>query len=346
MRLLFLSFLTFFCLMSMIADAGSSVTLKAVNDDTPDWKNISQFQNVSPAGPDLIWVVTVKGDLLRVSSKGESHSVAEVGAAHLVAFRDSTHGWVVDRKSGVWVTSDGGNAWRNIFAPPRNVFYLPQQLTFVDDLNGWLVGIFKVWQTSDGGKSWQEKFSGSSNSDKRIGRLYRGAFIGDKKAWVTSSGGVVIQTSDGGSTWKTAAPEQTDLHDVVFADEQTGWMIGRPRGGVFSTSDNGKTWRLQFAREATYLNSIHFVNGKEGWAVGWTIKDQDRLGLVLHSLDGGIKWVEVATGLRERFFERVCLLDRFHGWLIARDAIYHTDDAGKNFRKIFSLAPFEEKYLR
>ena len=94
--------------------------------------------------------------------------------------------------------------------------------------------------------------------------------------------------------------------------------------------------------DGSYLNSIDFVNGKDGWAVGVTVKNQDRTGLVLHSLDGGEKWEQVATGLKERFFDRVCFYDRSHGWLIARDNIHYTEDGGETFRTVLSIPPLDK----
>jgi len=300
---------------------------------------------VSPSGPDSIWVVTVSGELLQISKQGEHRKAnIESGAVSVVTFIDSVHGWVADRKSRVWSTSDEGNSWQLVSASPEKDkdFYLPQQLIFVDELHGWLVGISMVWRTADGGRTWQERFSVGSNSEERIGRLYRGAFVGPESGWLASSGGVVIQTNDGGTSWKTLTPvaERMDLHGVFFSDEKTGWLIGRPDGGIYSTKDSGKTWRGEFtAVEGTYLNSVHFVNRNEGCAVGLTVKNQDREGLVLHSLDGGDKWAQVSTNMKERFFDRVAFYDQHHGWLIARDDIYYTDDGGQTFRTVLKLPP-------
>ena len=106
--------------------------------------------------------------------------------------------------------------------------------------------------------------------------------------------------------------------------------------------DGGKTWRRQFtAVDGTYLNSTDFVNGNEGWAVGWTVKNQNREGLVLHTTDGGDKWAQVSTNLKERFFDRVFFYDQHHGWLIARDDIFYTDDRGQTFRLVLKLSPIK-----
>jgi len=96
--------------------------------------------------------------------------------------------------------------------------------------------------------------------------------------------------------------------------------------------------------DRTYLNSVNFVDRNEGWAVGWRAigeQNQEGAAVLLHTLDGGNKWAEISTDVKERFFDRVFFYDKVHGWLVARDAIYYTDDAGRSFRKVFKLPPIE-----
>jgi photosystem II stability/assembly factor-like uncharacterized protein len=335
----------FALLFSLALDClGCKGATQTVIRDPPDWENISQIQSASAVGPDSIFVVTQRGDLVRVSNKGQLHRLGQLGLVDVVGFIGS-HGLAVDRESRVWSSSDAGDSWQQVFTPKAQTFLRPQQLILTDELNGWVVGISAVWRTTDGGRNWQQMFSISNATDERIGRLYRGAFISSNTGWITSSGGAVVHTDDGGVTWKAFTPVsgQTDLHDIFFSDSARGWLIGRPHGGIYSTEDGGTTWQDKLLTpEGTYLNSIEFVNRNEGWAVGWSFKDKDREALVLHSFDGGEKWMRVAVKLNERFFDRICFYDRSHGWLIARDAIYYTDDAGENFRMVLRLPPIEK----
>jgi photosystem II stability/assembly factor-like uncharacterized protein len=55
------------------------------------------------------------------------------------------------------------------------------------------------------------------------------------------------------------------------------------RGHVVVSADGGKTWKQGKVPVASDLTSVHFVNGKKGWAVGHD-------GVVLHSADGGATW--------------------------------------------------------
>lgn len=332
--------------LAPLACLGCKGATQTVVPDPPDWKNISQIQSASAVGSDSIFVVTQRGDLVRVSNKGQLHRPDQLGLVDVVGFIRS-HGLVVDRESRVWSSSDSGDSWQPVFTPKPQTFLRPQQLILTDELNGWLVGISAVWRTIDGGRNWQQRFSISSATEKRIGRLYAGTFLNSSTGWVTSSGGVVINTEDGGGTWGTSLPvsERTDLHDVFFSDRYRGWLVGRPNGGIYSTEDGGAKWTKVFtSTDRTYLSSVNFVDRNEGWAVGWRAigeQDQEKEAVLIHTLDGGNKWTEIATDVNERFFDKVFFYDKVHGWIVSRDAVYCTDDAGRSFRKVFTLPPIE-----
>lgn len=311
---------------------------------TSDSKNISQFRNVATSGADSLWVITVNGKLLQLSKKSGQYSVTAISAPSVISFANSEKGWVVDRNNTTWSTHDGGRSWKQLQTPEaeRVNFYLPQQLTFVDDLNGWLIGLFKVWRTGDGGKRWQECFSVEASKQEELGRIYRGAFLSPELGWFVSSGGIVAKTTDGGKNWGLLLTlPGKDIHDVFFSNTSRGWLVSRPTGGIYSTEDSGANWSAQFiTTEQTYLNSVQFLDENAGWAAGWrSIADSNekRQGIVLRTLDGGKSWSPLSIGFTEPFFDRVIFFDNKHGWLIGRDSIYYTEDGGQSWLMIFQL---------
>ena len=95
--------------------------------------------------------------------------------------------------------------------------------------------------------------------------------------------GVVINTTDGGQTWKETLIDQfpgkdTALNSIHFVNPRVGWMVGaisitesRPEGVLFKTSDAGGTWtasKLQFKQVPT---CIFFVDEMTGWMGGVTL---------------------------------------------------------------------------
>lgn len=310
-----------------------------VSHDPAGWENISQFKSSSVAGPDFIWVVTEHGELMRISNQGVFHKVANSEPVEVVTFTDAMHGFSAD-KGFVWTTVDGGNTWQQV-TPQGQGFGQSQQLIFHDLSQGWLVGVYKVWRTTDGGRSWQLRFSIGIGTEERMARLYGGTFPDAHTGWVTSTENVVIHTNDGGLNWQTLTVKARpmDLRDAFFVNSLKGWVVAKTNGGIFVTTDGGKEWKLQSTGDKRYLRSIHFVTESEGWAAGLRYVDDfgDRVAVLLHTPDGGANWSEVETGLKERFFERVLFYDQAHGWLVARDNIYATQDGGKTWQQVLSL---------
>jgi photosystem II stability/assembly factor-like uncharacterized protein len=272
--------------------SGAGCTQK-VSDDPPAWENISQFKSSSLAGPDFVWVVTVDGELMRISNQGIVHKVVNPEPVEVATFIDSMHGFRVERNGSVWTTADGGNAWQQVDAPGGGLAQ-PEQLIFSDALNGWLLGVYKVWRTTDGGRSWQVRFSIGRGTDERMARLYGGTFPDSDTAWVTSTSNVLIHTNDGGLNWKTltiAAPRM-DLRDAFFKDDLKGWVIAKTNGSIYMTTDGGNQWELQSTGDKRHLRSIHFVTESEGWAAGLRYVNDfgERNAVLLHTTDGGTNW--------------------------------------------------------
>src|SRR5262245_22418057 len=71
---------------------------------------------------------------------------------------------------------------------------------------------------------------------------------------------------------------------------------------------------LRYVEDAT-LRAVHFIDAKEGWAVG----DE---GVILHTIDGGQTWDRQATGLRASL-RSVMFLSPFVGWVVGREELPH-----------------------
>jgi photosystem II stability/assembly factor-like uncharacterized protein len=165
--------------------------------------------------------------------------------------------------------------------------------------------------------------------------------------WVGATDGEIHSTLDGGKTWHSqTVTSGTSIKDLFFIDEHNGWLSAWPNGGIYSTNDGGETWHLQLQQTANRnvgINSLCFINQNEGWAAGqeWParIGHEPMRGVVFHTSDGGRHWQVVQVADAELFFERIYFPDEQHGWLIARDRIYRSDDSGKTWKIILELPP-------
>src|SRR5262245_11221032 len=83
------------------------------------------------------------------------------------------------------------------------------------------------------------------------------------------------------------APTSVRLDDVVFLDEQTGW-VGDGTGFVHRTTDGGASW--QSAQLGVYVRSLCFATRLRGWAGSLsTVKP------LWSTEDGGVTWSEVTN---------------------------------------------------
>ncbi|HEY5168876.1 MAG TPA: YCF48-related protein [Thermoleophilia bacterium] len=95
------------------------------------------------------------------------------------------------------------------------------------------------------------------------------------------AGALAFAPGDDGWFWQN--PVWPAPNDVSFADEATGWAVGK-RGAIMHSVDGGETWGTQRSHVIVDLHSVDFPSVLRGWAVG------DH-GTVVRTADAGVTWV-------------------------------------------------------
>ena len=68
--------------------------------------------------------------------------------------------------------------------------------------------------------SWARQRTGS------LAWLHSVFFLDQNRGWAAGSKGTLLQTSDGGNTWKPRGASSNDVvRDLFFVDERNGWMV-------------------------------------------------------------------------------------------------------------------------
>lgn len=85
---------------------------------------------------------------------------------------------------------------------------------------------------------------------------FRGlSVVNEKVIWASGTGGTVIRTADGGSTWKVMTvpgAEKLDFRDIEAFDANTAYILSIGNGDasrIYKTTDGGTTWKEQFRNE-------------------------------------------------------------------------------------------------
>jgi photosystem II stability/assembly factor-like uncharacterized protein len=134
----------------------------------------------------------------------------------------------------------------------------------------------------------------ATSAPTQRGALNAVAYVDDSHAIAVGDGGVVEETSDGGSTWtQIDSGTAADLYAVSFVDVRHGWIAGD--GVVLATADGGATWTTQLANADDQLDAVAFVDAEHGFAAGSACGDSTPFcgGVVLETSDGGATWTTV-----------------------------------------------------
>lgn len=168
----------------------------------------------------------------------------------------------------------------------------------------------------------------------------------------------VLQTTDGGDTWKQI-PDQFKhkIRSVWFVDPQTGWALTIDRD-ILHTTDGGLNWSLQRKAGAIKLKlfgnrrqpemdqpeqigQIYFMDSTHGWAWGGGQRSDytEQPGIFLTTVDGGQNWNLVPFPF-ENEAAHIFFLDAQHAWAsVTNGTFYKTVDGGLNWTKIETKLP-------
>ena len=106
-------------------------------------------------------------------------------------------------------------------------------------------------------------------------------FVIDPDDEVQDTIGQIYSTTDFGKNWHHQLGKQRNtLRDVLFLDEQHGWVAG-DNGTLFSTEDSGQTWQPLESGTTQRIVDVHFASLEPKW--GWTML---RDATLLYTQDG------------------------------------------------------------
>lgn len=182
--------------------------------------------------------------------------------------------------------------------------------------------------------------------------------ISAAEAWITSSSGKLLHTTNGGNVWNIVLPEPTDtiwvLSDpamsMVFVSPTHGWFIAT-RGEVwqtngaliYRTTNGGITWARQAISGWNMGAAIQFVDANTGWAfVGNFAFGNLTESAILRTTNGGVDWT-TAVALSGAVTKLPFFVSPTTGYAIAitpssttvPDSIWKTTDGGFTWQAVY-----------
>jgi hypothetical protein len=238
-----------------------------------------------------------------------------VDLAFPTAQRGIAVGWIGDItsdrkvKPNALLTSDGGAHWtlEPLKDEPRSIFFLNETL-------GWMVTETGIWGTSEAGLNWR-KLCEQPKPNPKVGPVTPGGlilrvwFLDEQHGFAVGYQKTVLETRDGGRTWKPVAeaakptgdPAYTAYSRITF-DKDHGLIIGTaipPRRGLGafpSWMDPDRATKQRAAPNVTLL--LQTRNGGLDWnsstssliGLASTVKLAGAIGLSVFSYPESLEW--------------------------------------------------------
>ncbi len=258
-----------------------------------------------------------------------------------VDFLNENIGWVAGSDDVIELTKDGGQSWKmapgQLF-PSYSTWY---SICFVNENEGYVCGNytqdwFEAWwkYTKNGCDTWTRP-SGSfiPNTSRWTNVFFLNEEIGWRVGYRNGEGKVSKTTTGVGEDWHSGTTVIEPIYDIMFIDENDGWMVGS-EGAIYNSTDGGINWMPQNSGTTESLRSVYFINSMIGWSVG----GQNNQAIILKTTNGGQSWSSTLPQNIKKL-NSIYFLDENIGWACGsisstpsdKGVILFTDNGGDNW---------------
>lgn len=195
-----------------------------------------------------------------------------------VRFGDNNTAYLSGSSGYYFKSTDAGLTWNPIgyrFTSSRI-----RDVSFADDMHGFVVGTGFVARSTDGGFTFTPQtapFTGDINEVVSTSQNF---------AVAGCDAGNVIRTSDGGANWNLIATgisgTNSDILAIDFVNDNLGWVAAY-NGAVAKTTDGGLTWNIISTIGGSNPWDMDFVDSLYGWIAGTGER-------IFGTSDGGVTW--------------------------------------------------------
>jgi len=241
---------------------------------------------------------------------------------HNIAFVDSKTGYLFGgyyQSTGVaYKTIDAGTTWNQLaFHPARNIY----QSFFVNKDTAYVCSD-SLYKTTNGGENW----SGISD---QTGKLYFNNKMGCILGFTS-----IFRTDDSGKNWEKVLTTSYFFTDFSFIDATIGYAVGY--NCAYKSIDSGKVWTPYTLLPQRFYTSIYFQNKDTGFVGGEN-------GLLYKTVDGGVKWDSIATGIDYLGINDIKFKNDTDGFILANKSgglskIYTTHNGGHSWQLLSQVS--------
>jgi hypothetical protein len=211
---------------------------------------------------------------------------------------------------GIWKSTNGGKDWSKIgdIDSPLRVAVDPCDSSHLYATEGVRGSKQGFWVSHDGGATWVQPqgFADiASTTTRDVTTLavdptsFAHVLVGSHSAWPSRSDAGIIESIDGGETFRTRAPAsggfQAGSVGIGFAGDSRTWLVNGDGAGTWRTTDQGDTWTKVSDLSGTHGGSDLYIS-----AVGHLYFGGYQY--PYRSTDKGVTWAQIKNGLSYSYY--------------------------------------------
>ncbi len=243
-------------------DGGNNFTIQTVEAS-------STYTSCFFVDEDNGWVLVEQDGIYKTANGGDDFTRQyECSGENLLGIYmvNENLGWAVADTGKILKYS--GGSWASQVSPTSDLL---DDVFFIDANTGWAVGgNFEVTsgvilKTINAGSTWTDISSASVTS-----YIYNVYFNDANTGWIACSAAQgLLKTTDGGSSWVETGDDLGDTEDVVFVDDNNGWLVENWDTAVFfNTTNGGISWNQETTQVTQTISHLAFPSTTEGYAIG------------------------------------------------------------------------------
>ncbi len=148
------------------------------------------------------------------------------------------------------------------------------------------------------------------------------------RGYIAGYGPDLLETTDGGWSWRKRSLGHNDFNAVTFFGPNHGWLVGDHSslgGGAFRTTNGGTTWTVMANVPYGSYDKVQFVSPLRGWMGGNTV--------LATTGDGGVTW-SLLNLPTPHFQARFAFRDENVGLISGDGSVYRTSDGGATWNVV------------
>jgi len=284
-----------------------------------NWETVYELPTYSRYDPEFGEIIYSYGNIASFE-KITNNKIFALGL-NVNAFYDDI---IKDSLSFLLKSEDAGISWDTLWIGLNSFI---QQITFANNLTGWIRDGKNIYRTLDGGKNWEILQTGYS-----IRTISDLASINENILYTTiidnQNNNLLLKSIDAGENWSGYNLYMPNAANINFYNEYMGILFGK---GLIKTNNSGKDWEVLYNPIRDDIILTDFINNNVGIASSGSA--------IYKTEDGGNSWrmifrinEGVIGGSSDK--NKIEFLDNGKGWLVSSGNLFETADFGESWTEL------------